>query len=255
MEKALYVITHKEVDNIFPKDRQLMMVGAKDKEVIPQNYCTDYGENQPNISEKNKTYCELTGLYFFYKNNNTAEILGLEHYRRLFKRRKFYLFKFPFLRERDIKKILSNYDLIVPKRCKLKVNVYEHYCMDHIRDDIDKTVKIIQERYPEYQNALNETLNSNQTYFFNMFIAKANVIKEYCNWLFDILFAVEKEIDLSDRDNYQKRVFGFLSERLFTVWLNKNKQYKTYECNVDFIESNIPFVNVLKKIKHKLLRK
>ena len=81
------------------------------------------------------------------------------------------------------------------------------------------------------------------------------VLNDYCDWLFDILFTLEKEIDLSDRDDYQKRVFGFLSERLFTVWLEHNSQYKKYECRVEFIESEIPFVNVLKKIKRKLFHK
>lgn len=255
MKQALYVITHKDVKNIYPKDRTLMMVGAKDKEVIPQGYCGDYEANKPNISGKNKNYCELTGLYYFYKNDNTAEVFGLEHYRRIFKRHKFYLFKFPFIREEDVEKILSKYDLIVPKIGRLDVSVYEHYCMNHIQSDLDKTIRIIQERYPEYSDALNETLNSNQTFFFNMFIAKSKIMREYCDWLFDILFMVEKEIDLSERDNYQKRVFGFLSERLFTVWLNKNNHYKKCECDVDFIESSIPFVNVLKKVKRKLFRK
>ena len=41
-----------------------------------------------NISEKNKTFCELTGLYWGW-NHLDAEYIGLCHYRRYFARRRF----------------------------------------------------------------------------------------------------------------------------------------------------------------------
>ena len=248
MKQSLYIITHKAVKNIYPKNRKLMLVGAKGKNIL-QGYCADSGENKLNISDKNKNYCELTGLYYFHKNDKDAEVFGLEHYRRIFKRRKFYLFRFPFLRSKDIEKILTNHDLIVPKAVTFTETIYEQYCANHIRKDLDKTIEIIKYHYPEYTESMNRVFNAHSAYLCNMFIAKANVIREYCDWLFDILFTLEKKIDLSDRDDYQKRVFGFLSERLFTVWLEHNSQYKKYECRVEFIENEIPFVNILKKIK------
>ena len=58
-----------------------------------------------------------------------------------------------------------------------------------------------------------------------MIITRKNIFDDYCKWLFDVLFEVEKRVDISDRDDYQKRIFGFLSERLIKVWLIKN-EYK-----------------------------
>ena len=46
---------------------------------------------------------------------------------------------------------------------------------------------------------------------------------KYCEWLFTIFNQLEKNIDLDTRDEYQKRVYGFLSERLFYVCILKNK--------------------------------
>ena len=68
-----------------------------------------------------------------------------------------------------------------------------------------------------------------------MLIAKRTFVERYCEWLFDILFEVEKRIDISNYSVYQKRVFGFLAERMFNICLYKNK-IKVYSASVDFIE-------------------
>lgn len=53
-----------------------------------------------------------------------------------------------------------------------------------------------------------------------MFLLKRDLFNNYCEWLFDILDKAEKRIVVSD-DSYQKRVFGFLSERLFNIFVLK----------------------------------
>lgn len=250
MKQSLYVITHKKVENIYPEDRKIMLVGSKDKE-IPAGYYADYSAGKPNISEKNKNYCELTGLYYFVNNDENAEVFGLEHYRRLFVKRKFYLFKFPFLKEKDVNKILSKNDIIIPKPTYIKETLLESYSTDHVVDDLNKIGDIIKKKYPDYLKTYNDVLNNHKVYYCNMFIGKKEVVLEYCNWLFDILFELEKMIDIKDRDSYQQRVFGFLSERMFTIWLEKHIELKKYECNIEFIEDK-PLKNIVRKIKRKL---
>lgn len=54
-----------------------------------------------------------------------------------------------------------------------------------------------------------------------MFVMKKVLFDKYCSWLFSILFELEKRIDISSYNQYEARVCGFISERLFNVWLEK----------------------------------
>ena len=57
-----------------------------------------------------------------------------------------------------------------------------------------------------------------------MFIARKEIFDSYYNWLFDILFELENRTNLDDYDEYNKRLYGFMSERLFNVWLIKHSE-------------------------------
>lgn len=57
---------------------------------------------------------------------------------------------------------------------------------------------------------------------FNMFIMSRENVNNYCKWLFDILFEVEKRLGDKEYDAFQARYPGRLSELLFDVWMNKN---------------------------------
>ena len=57
---------------------------------------------------------------------------------------------------------------------------------------------------------------------FNMFIMKKEILNQYCEWLFDILFELEKRVDVSKFDNFHARFYGRISELLLDVWINKN---------------------------------
>src|SRR5699024_8626642 len=140
------------------------------------------------------------------------------HYRR------FFVNNGRMLTKEYIEKTLENYDIIIPANGAVNCDtVKEHYADRHVGADLEVCRQVILEKYPDYSEAFEYMQNSKLMNFCNMLVAKKEVYDAYCSWLFDILFEAEKRIDISDRDDYQKRVFGFLSERLIKVWLLKNK--------------------------------
>jgi len=249
MKMSLYVVTHKEIETRYFVDRKIMFVGANGK-TVPSGYYTDFNENLDNISNKNKNYCELTGLYYMVQNDQ-SDIFSLEHYRRIFVKKRFYLFKYPIYNKKNIEKLMKEFDIILPYKSKFEKSILEEYAESHYKEDFEKIREIIKKDHSNYLDAFDKVMSGHETYLLNMFIGKSEIIKDYSNWLFDILFKLESMIDISDRDDYQKRVFGFLSERLFTVYILNHPEIKVKHSRVQMIYQN-PIKDTLFRIKNKI---
>lgn len=57
----------------------------------------------------------------------------------------------------------------------------------------------------------------------------------YCEWLFAVLAELEARLDISGYSEYDRRVFGFIGERLMDVWV-ETEQISYTECSVIHIE-------------------
>lgn len=209
-----------------------------------------------NISSKNPNYCELTALYWAWKNQDkldNPDYLGLFHYRRLFDFNDcdepfFYDFskktcdKFGWNDEKIIK-YCQNYDIISapivdvhpPFKENKTISVKKLYKISHRLSDLKTTIKIIKEKYPEYYQTTKDYINSKKSSYFNMSIMKKEIFNDYCNWLFDILFEVEKRITIPS-DPYQSRVFGFLGERLLNIYINYHNSIKS-DRKINYVHS------------------
>ena len=220
----IYVITHKDVELDLPKKYTLLKVGNND--CSRYDFCDSTGEN---ISDKNFSFCELTGLYWIWKNQKDENVVGLVHYRRFFVKRihNRIVYKLPFklrlLSHRKINKILKAYDIILPDKINFDISIKEQYAMYHYEKDMDIIRSIIAEKYPDYITAFDTVMNGNVVSTCNMFVSNFDTLNDYCTWLFDVLFEAERLIDISDYPSYQKRLFGFLSERLLNVYCVHNK--------------------------------
>lgn len=225
----IYVATHKKAPMPEKSIYQPIRVGAALNEDDFGYVRDDTGDN---ISNKNKNFCELTATYWILKNDK-SDIVGLTHYRRyFFKKGKGNKLE-NVLDEQDIKEILKDKDIIVPNSTFIiKHNAEKSWEKTHIKKDYDECRKIITEKYPDYIDAFDKFSKSKFLYICNMFIARKEIFDDYYNWLFDILFELEKRTDLSNYDDYNKRLFGFMSERLFNVWLIKHSELKVQKMPV-----------------------
>lgn len=199
-----------------------IFVGAALADSCPINVRDDMGEN---ISKENKKYCELTALYWLWKNA-TADYIGLCHYRRHF-----------CLDEEDRAKLLqSDIDVLVTVPVMNYPSVLEVYERDHIPDDWKIMKKAIIVLYPDYLFDLVKVERGNFYFGYNMFIAKREIFRNYCSWLFNILDFCNKYCAPKD-DVYQNRFLGFLGERLLTVYmLHHFDDYKIAIADKHFVE-------------------
>lgn len=222
---SIYVVMHKVVDICKMQEFIPLLVGAKEyKGNIPNEILKD-DSIEDNISNKNKNYCELTGLYWMWKNSkiDENEIIGLCHYRRYFLKNMFKVGRGNYLNHKEIENIMKNYDIILPKKRTYKIKNIDNFQNAPKTEDLEKTREVIEKLYPEYLDSFDQSMNSNKIYLYNMFVTKKSIMDNYCKWLFDILFELESKIDLSEYNEYEARIYGFISERLLNVWLMKNK--------------------------------
>lgn len=220
----IIIATHKKYK--MPEDEMYipLQVGTEGKKSL------DYEKDNTgdNISFKNPFFCELTGLYWAWKNLN-ADYIGLSHYRRHFtcskkipktEQKKFKI----LLNSEQANELLNDVDILLPKKRKYYIeNLYDHYKHTMFIEPLDETRNIIEEQCPEYLQEFDKLHKRTSSHMFNMFVMKKEYLDQYCEWLFKILFELEKRVDPKQYDSFQARYLGRVSELLLDVWINTNK--------------------------------
>lgn len=220
MNIKIIVATHKKYQ--IPKDNMYfpLHVGAQGKQTIGLP-----GDNSgENISTKNPFWCELTGLYWAWKNLD-YDYLGLVQYRRHFKGKNKSKDKIDnAITKQEMEELLKHTDIILPKKRYYFIEtLYSHYAHTHYEKDLQNLKKVLNQKYPEYLNSFDIVMKRRYAHMFNMFVMKKELVNEYCSFIFDTLFELEKITDISKYNAYQARVYGFLAELLLDLWIEKNK--------------------------------
>lgn len=213
----IYIASHKafeppQLDGYCP-----LQVGAAVHPELHLDFQKDSTGDQ--ISEKNPNFCELTGLYWIWKNTNDP-YKGLVHYRRYFGKSNFArtyqsVYAYQALVDR-----LDGSDIILPYVEYFKQNTKDEIMIRCCTPEIfDRLRQVVGELHPQYLSDFDQFFSDNRCCLFNMLFCKAEWFDAYCGWLFSILFELEKDVDLSKLDPYRRRLYGFLGERLLNVWV------------------------------------
>lgn len=223
----IIIATHKKYE--MPKDDMYLPlhVGAEGK-VDENNRPLDLGYQKDNtgenISELNASYCELTGLYWAWKNLD-EDFIGLSHYRRHFCIKKSKRDFENVLSYKEIEPYLDSIRVFVPQKRKYYIeSLYSHYAHTHYAEHLDVVREIIQKDYPSYLKSFDKIVKQTSGYMFNMMIMQRDLLDDYCTWLFDILFKAGEKINVGNENAFQGRFYGRISEIIFNVWLDEQIQ-------------------------------
>lgn len=280
--KKLIITAHHKNDaaiTLFKKYFFPIQVGAEINTNRFQITTDNIGDN---ISFKNKSYCELTAHYYVLKNldfdyaglmhyrrifttrNNWFSLIKnhIKYYLNIFK---------GFVQIKDLNLFLENnfvtsdlsdldshcrsfqsfindieldeIDIILPKKIKYAyLNLHNQYSLNHCNSHFEIFNRVILLMYPQFQKILNQVNSSNKIYPYNMFVMNSSHYREYHNMLFKVLTELEKNIELSSLDQYQSRVYGFLSERFlnyYIEWVRTREKIKIVELRTVFITSEL----------------
>lgn len=218
-----------------------------------------------NISSENDQYCEMTAVYWAWKNDKKSEWIGLMHYRRFLnfaqhdiKVDKLGCINVPQLTNKTLEfygitdegfyKCLDEYpncDGFFPKKWSPRdigyQSIKDHYALsaDHFEKDLYIMRSIIQELSPDYIDAFDNYMSSDIGYFTNIFVLKREPFDKYCEWVFPILEKFSTQVDILNYSKQAKRVHGYLAERLINVFFlsEKNQKYKFIELDRVFFEN------------------
>ena len=162
----LFVVTHKITKVKNSGIYTPIFVGkAKNPNLtLPKGYLMD--NKKDNISYKNNSYCELTAIYWIWKNI-TEDIVGICHYRRYFARRKYINTLGSCITEKEIRKILKQYDVILPQKNLGEYNELvsrDFWNKYHYEKDWEITEKVLLEKYPEYKTTFEKFNNQTTGY-------------------------------------------------------------------------------------------
>lgn len=242
---ALYVISHKKTNYTYPKDYFVLQVGNSNETF------SSYRDNtNDNIASRNPFYCELTGLYWISKNAK-EDIVGLEHYRRIFTKNLLSRNSKYFLNKKNILKRLEKADIITTPLYSFKKTIYQNRLEFCYEQDLNKLRETIEEVAPDYLDSYDAVLNGNESFLCNMMIARKKIFEDYASFLFPLFFALEKKIDPSKYEGDKRRVYGYLSEVLLTVFVKKNNLVFS-PCKVSNLETSFlsrVFANIKRGFK------
>ena len=167
-------------------------------------FADDSGEN---ISVLNPMYCEMSAVYWIWKNKR-HDWVGIEHYRR-------HLLVEPWMLEPDVDAIMPLPYLCYPNE------MYQF--RRFVSEDIEKALfRALKEVHPNEYAEYEKILHGQQQYTYNLLCARWEVFDDYCRWFFEITRHME-----AMGDEYPEikntRALSYVAEVLTNLYFSYNK--------------------------------
>lgn len=185
-----------------------------------------------NIAYKNPYYSEQTALYWIWKNMTGLDYVGIMQYRKRLQLNKkksvktdLYITEEEYNYNPDIDSLMYGCDIILANPLKFSVSLAAKYKECHIKKDLEILEETIKEYTPEYYDAFCTTMNSvpGVLHGYNCFVMRWKWFDLYCGWIFPLFEILEQKLDLENHTGYQRRVFGYMTERLLNIFCLKNR--------------------------------
>ena len=214
-------------------------------EHFPHMLRDDVGEN---ISARNDSYCELSALYWAWKNYaalGEPDYVGFMHYRRHFMFDGWrgnpewvwltngHVYFVPcvtpeyleHLSDSLIEEQLRDCDCIVLKPYDVahlhSLSVREQYAKlpGQRAEWFDILIEELSRLHPDYAEAIRRVQCGSVQYLCNMFIMQKELFFEYCEFCFSTLEAVDRRVNSKGLNDQEIRFLGYLGEFCLTVFL------------------------------------
>ncbi len=228
-----------------------------------------------NISFLRSNFCELTVMYWAWKNFD-ANYYGLCHYRRYLslseqsfeRNNRGYVYerkldaktikKYSLNSKSAIKKLTRSYDMIFGgsmnvddidflyegKRAKCVHDIF--MTQEHLYDNEAPilVLELIDELFPQYSEAAKEYMESKEYYAYNCFVMSKELYDLLCEFQFGVLTEFVKRFDMTGYTGNKIRTPGYMSEIMYGVfiyWLKRQEKYRVNEVDlVFFSDTNKP---------------
>ena len=196
-----------------------IQVGAANTNEMIVDFRDDEGVN---ISLKNGYYCELTGLYWVWKNvlsdcsdkGEDETYYGFAQYRRML-----------MLDDEDLLRLQKeSVDVVLPYPLLYDPDINKHHERYISDSDWQAMLAAVRELQPEYAEAFEVILRQRYLYNYNVILARREVLRDYCNWLFPILEKTE-ELSVPKGCERSDRYIGYMGETLETLYFMKNAKH------------------------------
>ena len=212
----IYIAAHKKFNDPHLDGYMPLQVGAEGKDDL--GYLKD--NSGDNISLRNPNYCDRSNL-----SSRISDVWSCQ----------------------TLTDQLRDHDIVLPCQTVFLQNAREQLLGCCSAETFDRLRQVISDKYPDYLTDFDSFFAQNKCSLFNMMYCRRELFDAYCSWLFDILFELEKHVSLDDVNDYDKRLYGFLSERLINIWSVHNGLIPFYSPVIQTEMSNLEKIRLMRR--------